>query len=396
MTPKVVAVQPGQMAGMVTRSMVAAFAYAGQFIVPFICLLGALVSFMRRRKRQNLVGVVAQAKSADALNGMSWSEFEMLVGEAFRLQGYQVTEQGGAGADGGVDLVLRRGSETFLVQCKQWKAFKVGVDVVRELYGVMAANGAAGGFVITSGSFTADAQAFANGRNVKLVDGPKLFGLIQQAKASVPARNAAVPKAAPAADYSSILSILSRVSVVDGAQDSQKGSQCRLPVLGLLRLPCLSWHALTDAFHETLNASRTVRFSPFLPGRATRVQVPIQKVRWRSPMNPCLAAQVVDTTPTQGLDKSSGKSMKGADVPKERAQQGDGRSFRPLLGESQAEYEKRRRRFKLPPDDRLECSSLDGRMAGQEADVRNADKGAAMRAEAALFDSRKRYRELRC
>jgi restriction system protein len=199
MTPKVVAVQPGQIAGMVTRSMVAAFAYVGQFIVPFLCLLAALISFMRRRKRQNLVGVVAQARSADALNGMSWSEFELLVGEAFRLQGYQVTEQGGAGADGGVDLVLRRGGESFLVQCKQWKAFKVGVDVVRELYGVMAANGAAGGFVITSGSFTADAQAFANGRNVKLVDGPKLFGLIQQAKASVPARNAAVPKAAPAA-----------------------------------------------------------------------------------------------------------------------------------------------------------------------------------------------------
>ena len=197
--PKVVAVQPGQMADLVTRSMVAAFAYPAQYIAPFICLLGAFVSFMRRRKRQNLVGVVAEAKSADALNGMSWAEFEMLVGEAFRLQGYQVKEQGGASPDGGIDLVLRKGSETFLVQCKQWKAFKVSVDVVRELYGVMAANGAAGGFVITSGSFTADAQAFANGRNVKLVDGPKLFGLIQQAKASVPARNvASVPKAAPA------------------------------------------------------------------------------------------------------------------------------------------------------------------------------------------------------
>ena len=146
--PKAVAVQPGQMADMFTRPMVAAFAYAGQIMVPFICLWGALVSFMRRRKRQNLVGVVAQAKSADSLNGMSWSEFEMLVGESFRLQGYQVTEQGGAGADGGVDLVLRKGSETFLVQCKQWKAFKVGVDVVRELYGVMAANGATGGFGI--------------------------------------------------------------------------------------------------------------------------------------------------------------------------------------------------------------------------------------------------------
>src|SRR5437867_12974393 len=105
----------------------------------------------------------------------------MLVGEAFRLQRYAVMETGRSGPDGGVDLVLTKGGEKFLVQCKQWKAFKVGVDVVRELYGVMAARGATGGFVVTSGRFTDDATAFASGRNVKLVDGPKLRGLIQQA-----------------------------------------------------------------------------------------------------------------------------------------------------------------------------------------------------------------------
>lgn len=185
-TPKVVAVQPGQMADFVGPSGIAALAYAGQFVVPILCLLGAIVSFLRRRKREALASSVTQSGSADALNRMSWLEFEMLVGEAFRLQGYKVIEQGGAVADGGVDLVLRRGTETHLVQCKQWKAYKVGVDVVRELYGVMAASGAAGGFVITSGTFTADAKAFADGRNVKLVDGPKLFGMIQQAKASMP------------------------------------------------------------------------------------------------------------------------------------------------------------------------------------------------------------------
>ena len=199
-TPKPSALQPGQAVQFVSRSLLAMFAFYGQFIVPFVCLLGALVSFLKRRKRAALVTQVTGAKGADALNGMSWHEFEMLVGEAFRLQGYKVTEQGGAGADGGVDLVLRKGTETHLVQCKQWKAYKVGVDVVRQLYGVMAANGAAGGFVITSGTFTADAQAFANGRNVELVDGPKLFGLIQQAKFSISAAAPAAPaaKASPA------------------------------------------------------------------------------------------------------------------------------------------------------------------------------------------------------
>jgi hypothetical protein len=111
---------------------------------------------------------------------------------------------------------------------------------------------------------------------------------------------------------------------------------------------------------------------------------------------PCIDAQVVDTTPTQGLDKSSGKSLKGADVRRSEHNKAMAEALRPIFGESTAEYEKRHRRLKLSPGDRLECSSLDGRMAGQEADVRNAGKGAATGPEAALFESRKRYRELRC
>jgi len=45
-----------------------------------------------------------------------------------------------------------------------------------------SAQGAAGGFVVSSGTFTEEAIAFASGKNVTLVDGGKLFGLIQQAK----------------------------------------------------------------------------------------------------------------------------------------------------------------------------------------------------------------------
>jgi restriction system protein len=183
-TPNPVAVQPGQMGDFVGRTLVATFALFGQYLLPFLCLLGAVASFIRRRKREALVDGVGKSDSAGSLNRMSWREFEMLVGEAFRLQGYKVSERGGGGADGGVDLVLRKGTETHLVQCKQWKAYKVDVKVVRELYGVMAAEGATGGFVMTSGTFTADAQAFARGLNIELVNGPKLFALIQQAKAS--------------------------------------------------------------------------------------------------------------------------------------------------------------------------------------------------------------------
>lgn len=76
------------------------------------------------------------------------------------------------------------------------------MDVVRELYGVMAARGATGGFVVTSGRFTDEAVGFASGRNMTLVDGPKLHGLLRQASAGVdraPARVTPAVSAPPAA-----------------------------------------------------------------------------------------------------------------------------------------------------------------------------------------------------
>jgi len=205
--PLTAVAQPGQMSAVVAQGVWRTLASVGQYAVPMICLVAACVSAWRRKVRASLVTDVAQLKATDALDGLSWREFEMLVGEGFRLQGYQVVETGGGGADGGVDLVLTRpgknGGEKFLVQCKQWRALKVGVDVVRELYGVMAARGATGGFVVTSGRFTDDAVSFASGRNVTLVDGPKLLGLIRQARADArqrAARTGGVKATRPTAD----------------------------------------------------------------------------------------------------------------------------------------------------------------------------------------------------
>jgi restriction system protein len=169
---------PGRIGDAVAKQLTKTLALFGQYLVPSCFALGALISVIGRRKRAKLYEAVARQSAADALNRMSWREFEMLVGESFRRHGYAVTETGGS-ADGGVDLVLTRGGETYLVQCKQWRAFKVSVNIVRELYGVMAAWGAAGGFVVTSGVFTEDARQFASGRNIELIDGKKLFAMIK-------------------------------------------------------------------------------------------------------------------------------------------------------------------------------------------------------------------------
>lgn len=184
--PIPVATTGSQPSSFYTSTVFKGVAIAGQWILPIFCLCGAAMSAWRRRRRNALFDDAAQASAASAIDGMRWQEFEMLVGEGFRRLGYQVVETGGGGADGGVDLVLSRpaqnGSEKVLVQCKQWRALKVGVDIVRELYGVMAARGATAGIVVTAGRFTAEAEAFAQGRNVALVDGPALEELIHDAQ----------------------------------------------------------------------------------------------------------------------------------------------------------------------------------------------------------------------
>jgi restriction system protein len=178
-------VQPtsvAQMGANISSQLGRMLATFGQYLIPLAFIIGAGISAYGRNKRNALFAEVQKGSSASVLNGMSWQEFEMLVGEAFRRGGYTVTETGGGGADGGVDLVLRKDGEKYLVQCKQWKAFKVGVTTIRELYGVMAAGGATGGFVVTSGVFTQEAKAFAEGRNIDLIDGAELSTILKTIK----------------------------------------------------------------------------------------------------------------------------------------------------------------------------------------------------------------------
>lgn len=158
--------------------MTRAAANLAQYVVPGLLLVGAAKAlFSRKKQRQNFLKV-ASDPSAYALEKMSWREFEGLVAETFRQKGYRVELRGGAGADGGIDVELFMGRDRYLVQCKQWKTRQVGVAIVRELYGVMAAEGAVGGFVVASGSFTADAAEFAQGKSIELVDARKLRQLI--------------------------------------------------------------------------------------------------------------------------------------------------------------------------------------------------------------------------
>ncbi|PKQ30644.1 MAG: hypothetical protein CVT62_11855 [Actinobacteria bacterium HGW-Actinobacteria-2] len=123
---------------------------------------------------------------AEWLRSLDWRGFEDLVGRAYRFQGYDVLPTA-IGADGGIDLILTRGTERIFVQCKHWRSQQVGVKVIRELYGLVAAHGATWGIVATSGTFTVEAEEFARTTRITLLDGHAVAQLVALAREPGPA-----------------------------------------------------------------------------------------------------------------------------------------------------------------------------------------------------------------
>lgn len=141
-----------------------------------VCWMAALVSFLRARHRRRLLDT---RTDLDSLAAGGWRQFEQLVGEAFRRQGYAVEESGLGGADGGIDLILRKDGRRTLVQCKQWKRQQVGVSVVREMAGLLAHHRAHAVKIVCIGNYTKDAERFAQGKPIELISGAQLLGMIR-------------------------------------------------------------------------------------------------------------------------------------------------------------------------------------------------------------------------
>ena len=155
------------------------------WIALILCWIAALVSFMGSRRRRHLL---ERQTGLDSLRAMSWREFEMLVGEAFRRQGYAIQETGLGGADGGVDLILRKDGKTTLVQCKQWKTQRVDVKIAREMFGLLAHHGAAAVKIVAVGDYTADARRFVQGKPIELIHGEALLAMVREGQTLTPAK----------------------------------------------------------------------------------------------------------------------------------------------------------------------------------------------------------------
>jgi predicted nucleic-acid-binding protein len=103
-------------------------------------------------------------KNPTDLYQLSSRRFEELVAELLIRKGYNV-ELTPATRDGGKDIYAARkddlGSFLYIVECKKYKpTHKVGVNVLRDLYGVLSKEKATYGVAVTTSYFSKPAQDF--------------------------------------------------------------------------------------------------------------------------------------------------------------------------------------------------------------------------------------------
>lgn len=122
------------------------------------------------------------SKNPTDLYQLSSRRFEELIAEILMRKGYKI-ELTPATRDGGKDIYAAHkddlGSFLYLVECKKYDpTHKVGVKVIRDLYGVLSKEKATYGIVVTTSDFTKPAQEFQE--DIKFQMSLKNFDSIQK------------------------------------------------------------------------------------------------------------------------------------------------------------------------------------------------------------------------
>jgi HJR/Mrr/RecB family endonuclease len=146
-----------------------------------IVLMSGLLALKQTADRRRLIEWTSDLRKLDA------TEFEWLVGEVLRREGWAVTETGHPDRpDGNIDLRAERAGRSMIVQCKRWSAKPVGVDEVRKLAGTASAETPADAALVTLSDFTASARAEAPRLRVQLIDGTSLLERVEHVRRSEP------------------------------------------------------------------------------------------------------------------------------------------------------------------------------------------------------------------
>jgi hypothetical protein len=124
--------------------------------------------------------------STDLLRRMDWKRFQELAALLLSRAGFRAeiawTRPDGATVFSVAGQGLRRQMQA-LVQCAGWNEFHVEGNHVAEFYRACRREQAPRGIYITPGQFDANAQLFARGKEIDLIDGQAFLGAISRMSA---------------------------------------------------------------------------------------------------------------------------------------------------------------------------------------------------------------------
>jgi len=144
-------------------------------VVALALLSPVAFSLLKSNRRKKLLDLKEEIQ---AIQDLSWPDFKKLVTEAYVRSGFSNMENSAFTSDPSVDLVMRKGANLYLVQCRYWQNRKLGKREVKNLIVLMHSKQASGAFLLTTGIFTNEARHYAAGGPINLVDGIELVKLL--------------------------------------------------------------------------------------------------------------------------------------------------------------------------------------------------------------------------
>lgn len=162
-------------------------------------LVGGALTFLLRGMP---AAPAAPSRDHTQLAKLSWGAFVRLVLQAMQGRGWRAVIEPGMPADGipeeGGDLLLAKGDQRLLLECRYGTGSVVGADAVLGLSKSASLRGATEVLLVTPGRFDAEAVRIAQQQRIELLDGETLWPEVRP-YVTLPKHEAPAPVQAPAA-----------------------------------------------------------------------------------------------------------------------------------------------------------------------------------------------------
>jgi len=117
---------------------------------------------------------------SEQLRKIDWFQFEKLIELIYLHRGFTVRRLGGANPDGGVDLIIESPTEKFVVQCKHWRKWSVGVRQIREFLGTLTDTKIPNGIFITLTGYSGDAKQLADKHGIQILNESDVIKMLEE------------------------------------------------------------------------------------------------------------------------------------------------------------------------------------------------------------------------